>query len=1142
MKKIVLLVVFYLLLNNLTIKADECFYYKIGFKMNEFVYNLDKEGVLGPDGDFLFTLKFYDNRTNPRVYFNSKLVTLAIYDKDIASRINHTRSTPYDFVWQFFSSEDISPQHLGIEFLFEGCEDDKYPKEHNCYSCTAGNSDDGCVSETDIFNSTPNTNVIDLLSNNPDYQNLVDFSKYKYLINKHNQINLTNTDCGSYYSYKLDYDINYQVFSPSLFAKHTSSNVDVYNESIHNYEIELCGSDNFTISSERYNNNKFLSESVYNYNNLNVNPDILYFNENNTGKLNGLFRGNNSWDNKTYLSYKVNNGNVTDILMPDTKSGLVITPAYSGIINSNNYTLYDYKITSYFNNNTNCPSKSIGNIKFKVYPPITNATLEVNQPCASDINEKGKLDVSSVNGGKLNAYQYTLTGSSFANYQNIEEATEWGETLSGFETSNYNSSDAEGQAGFLADLYQDGKLTNNIQPITNQTGIFNNLNYGTYHLQIKSTLLGDCVLDKYFCIYPMPNPIITLDNQAILCTSSNNSFEFNATANRIVKWLWAVSAEDPTVSTSNYFLGGVAGYTNPSLTPIQPNDYIDESSNKVTLAQNNRIGCMYIVATDKHGCIGTTQIEVPNFTPPTYDTKKIENVLDISASRLEGIWLNDFRDISMPSNSNNLLEDYSYLLKKNEYESGQAGLYRTVSTYSYLSDRLKIGGYNLNNNFDKLSGDGVYSDANVMEAVPLFNWSNPRFELDKPKWIKGGEITGYSTTTEEVENKDILGIYSSALYSYRNTLPIAVASNAEKGEIAFESFEEYTNQENVTNPILINEITNATGNFDIINKVAGIPLKKYDKYNITNASGRYAITDMDPDNLPYTDAQFAQLTLKVLAKAPAVGTNLYEENLVTTKGKLLINTCDENNNNQSQYYGQLVQFEYGIPGFNSKAEICNRFWTGNLYIEREQTIDPKMPFTNVMFTDKEAHTGNISVKIDAGYAEMEQYALELTPGREYLISGWIKTANSYVMSPADLKTYCNEKNIGLKIKGKGSSVINSNSDGCDILITPTGPIINGWQKIEGKFRYPTRSEGLLLSFNNTATFYMDDIRLFPYKGNIQTYVYDPVTLRQEAILDQNNFATIYKYDEEGKLFQIKKETEEGIKTIQVTQSFMQRNK
>ena len=64
----------------------------------------------------------------------------------------------------------------------------------------------------------------------------------------------------------------------------------------------------------------------------------------------------------------------------------------------------------------------------------------------------------------------------------------------------------------------------------------------------------------------------------------------------------------------------------------------------------------------------------------------------------------------------------------------------------------------------------------------------------------------------------------------------------------------------------------------------------------------------------------------------------------------------------------------------------------------------------------------------------------------------------------------------------------------------------------------------------------DDLRIHPFNAEMKSYVYDPVTMRLMAQLDENNYATFYEYDEEGILIRVKKETERGIKTIHETRS------
>lgn len=97
---------------------------------------------------------------------------------------------------------------------------------------------------------------------------------------------------------------------------------------------------------------------------------------------------------------------------------------------------------------------------------------------------------------------------------------------------------------------------------------------------------------------------------------------------------------------------------------------------------------------------------------------------------------------------------------------------------------------------------------------------------------------------------------------------------------------------------------------------------------------------------------------------------------------------------------------------------------------------------------------------------------------------------------------------------------------------PAGQIIDGWQRIEGIIQTNSIGNLKMELLVSSGTSYFDDIRVFPYDGSMITYVYDPVTLRLMAEMDERNYAKIYEYDEEGKLVRVKKETEKGIMTIQ----------
>ncbi|NML38401.1 hypothetical protein HHL17_14430 [Chitinophaga sp. G-6-1-13] len=103
---------------------------------------------------------------------------------------------------------------------------------------------------------------------------------------------------------------------------------------------------------------------------------------------------------------------------------------------------------------------------------------------------------------------------------------------------------------------------------------------------------------------------------------------------------------------------------------------------------------------------------------------------------------------------------------------------------------------------------------------------------------------------------------------------------------------------------------------------------------------------------------------------------------------------------------------------------------------------------------------------------------------------------------------------------------------------PKGAIIDGWQQYEGVIDVPQGSTAfnVVIVPKNNVNVYYDDLRVHPYNANMKSFVYDPVNLRLMAELDENNYATLYEYDDDGTLTRVKKETERGVKTIKETRS------
>ncbi len=140
------------------------------------------------------------------------------------------------------------------------------------------------------------------------------------------------------------------------------------------------------------------------------------------------------------------------------------------------------------------------------------------------------------------------------------------------------------------------------------------------------------------------------------------------------------------------------------------------------------------------------------------------------------------------------------------------------------------------------------------------------------------------------------------------------------------------------------------------------------------------------------------------------------------------------------------------------------------------------------------------------------------PGKKYLLSAWTKEDNA-----PQSKTSYTYPSIDVQFPSIGGSVG---------PFTASGNIIDGWQRIEAEFFIPNTATDITVQLNCSSNdCFFDDIRILPFDGSMKSYVYDPVNMRLVAELDERNYATLYEYDEEGKLTRVKKETEKGKMTI-----------
>ncbi len=557
------------------------------------------------------------------------------------------------------------------------------------------------------------------------------------------------------------------------------------------------------------------------------------------------------------------------------------------------------------------------------------------------------------------------------------------------------------------------------------------------------------------------------------------------------------------IQTDSVLFTNVLPWNYCCINELEPAGKLDVTPNTHLFTGRNFGGYVHIEAYTNEGCYAKDTLYVADLNPPSLVLKEVDSVLNVSASKFRSIWKPMYSSVQWSSP-----EELYAFKDRMSYQNGTFGMFRSHEVYDYIDGRILSAN---NSGADvKLKTDGTFND------FKIFNWQHPRLLECAPEWKLNHTITNYNPGSFEVENKDILDRYSAALYGYGGKLEIAVAANAAYEEIGFENFEEYT----TASFQLQNQLNNTTGNIDLVPFVKGLRYPYVMEYNIDAAFGRYSLVKNIEGNL------CCDIPLDVTFSGTTVEKNNTPSQTVNMKGKVLIKDTPCPDADDSR----LVVFQTtdkSKPFPFASGPLCDRFWTGTLLVNKEILIydqqNPKLSLAQDI-----AHSGNKSLKIEPGFTSVPQYDLHLKSGENYVISAWVQS-DQIKNSPPEKLEYVNKNNgTGITVKVGSEST----------SLYPSGEVIEGWQRLEGVIHVTDGSKVPYLEFSNTTTFYLDDIRIFPENGSLQTYVYDPSNYKLRATLDQNNYSTLYQYDDEGNLFSIKKETVNGIKTIQSTQNYI----
>jgi PKD repeat protein len=407
--------------------------------------------------------------------------------------------------------------------------------------------------------------------------------------------------------------------------------------------------------------------------------------------------------------------------------------------------------------------------------------------------------------------------------------------------------------------------------------------------------------------------------------------------------------------------------------------------------------------------------------------------------------------------------------QKGSYENGSMGIWRSDGAFVYEKPRSQSSTLNLRK-------DGTYT-------LDQFDWQTADLNI-VPNWISANTVTAYSPYSYELENKDALGIYSSAIYDYGGNLATANGVNMRHHEMAFTGFEFMSGS--------------ATGNWFF--KGVGVPA--YLLFDINSGNKNMAVVEA-------TMSQLDAISMVDIAIKKQYGPNS-KKSQSFTKNEIICKIAHPTNPNWSIIVLKHAPYD-GV-------------WTGTLKY-KYQTFPTNVP----VITTVTAHTGKSSLVVSTP-ATYKQQLVRLIPGKTYWINAWVSVNNASVVTPV----------LG---SGLGIDIVPRTATGAVIStlsFAPSGPVIEGWQQVRGSFVCPASTNYFELTLKNATGLatYFDDLRIQPEDGNMKCYVYDPNDFRLKAMLDEENFASLFFYDKEGNLYLTKKETKDGIKTISENVSWL----
>jgi hypothetical protein len=180
---------------------------------------------------------------------------------------------------------------------------------------------------------------------------------------------------------------------------------------------------------------------------------------------------------------------------------------------------------------------------------------------------------------------------------------------------------------------------------------------------------------------------------------------------------------------------------------------------------------------------------INNCSFTTNSNSCLDGVLNASAYEFkDNNWNYNYEDVGDPLikyMSNNSTHNISTEANNlNPYRLGNKGIWRMERSYAFQTSRKQSPNSGANINKTKINEDGTF------EKFTLFNWGTNDPDANNPDWTKVNQVTKYNPYGFEIENKNAIDVYTSALYGYNNSLQTAIVNNAQYYQMGYESFED----------------------------------------------------------------------------------------------------------------------------------------------------------------------------------------------------------------------------------------------------------------------------------------------------------------------------------------------------------------